>query len=309
MGLKLGIDLGGTSAKVAVVRPPNRILREQSVLTGGTSNPKAIVKHIARVARNLVGNRRIESAGVGVAGDIDSQNGVVRVSPNLRWKNVPLKSLFQKSLRCPVRVDNDANVAAWGLYNTQTPKYVKNIIVFTLGTGVGGGIVLNGGLHRGTTGSAGEVGHMLMRENGRQCNCGNRGCLEAYAGGSYMSRFVKRDLKRGQASSLRSIFKENPHKITPKTISQAALRGDPYALSVWKEAGTVLGNAMGNLIYVLNPEFIFLTGGVAQARGLLLKPIWATLKTRTFKTPVAAVTIKIAENASHAGVIGASLLE
>jgi glucokinase len=233
---------------------------------------------------------------------------VVRISPNLGWRQVPLKKLLEKELGCTVIVDNDANVAAWGLYKTQISSSVKDMIVMTLGTGVGGGIIVNGELHRGVTGSAGEVGHMNISETGPLCNCGNYGCLETYVGGPHIVRKVRKALGRGERSRLQKLFKEDPDQITPHEVAKAARAGDAFARSIWDGVGHALGLAIGDLVYILNPELIVFTGGIALAKGLILKPLWKTLRKRSFKTPIAAVKIRVAEDASHIGVIGASLL-
>lgn len=308
MSFRLGIDLGGTSAKLALVGPHNKIIKEGSVSTQGRSVPKEIIEKLTVEAHRLMKGKKISQVGVGVAGDIDFEKGVIRVSPNLGWKRVPFGRLLAQRLRRKVILDNDANVAAWGIYKTQVSPKVKHMMVLTLGTGVGGGIILNGRVHRGATGTAGEVGHLTMIEGGRQCNCGNKGCLETYSGGLYLTREVRRQLEKGQQSQLRSLFNDNPDQLNPFVIAEAAQAGDPYAQSVWNEVGHYLGVAIGNLIYVFNPEVIFLTGGVSHARDLILKPLWKTLRERAFKVPVGAVKIKIAKNAGHMGVIGASLL-
>ena len=286
----------------------SRIVAEGSVSTTGFPNPGALAADLAAVCKSLGKGRPISSVGVGVAGDIDSTRGIVRIGPNLGWKNVPLKRLLERRLRWPVTVDNDAKAAAWGLYNTQMPKRVKHAIVMTLGTGVGAGIIIDGKLHRGATGSAGEVGHMNIDENGPRCNCGLRGCLETYIGGPHLVKKVRHALERGQKSRLRKLFLDDPDQITPLAIGDAANAGDAYARSVWRDAGTALGVAVGDLIYLLNPQMICFTGGIAQARGLFLTPMREKLKERTFRTPVGAVEFKIAAQAAHIGVVGASLL-
>lgn len=306
---RFGIDLGGTSAKLAVVSEKGKIVKESSVESGGISDPKQLVKKISNEAKRLTQSLQIQSIGVGVAGDIDSGRGLIRVSPNLGWKNVPLKKLLEKELKRKVTIDNDANVAAWGIYKTQVSQKVKNLFVLTLGTGVGGGIIVDKKLYVGATGSAGEIGHVTVEENGRLCNCGNRGCLETIAGGTHIKAVVKERLAQGEKSSLQDIFKKDPESITPYLISKAALEGDAFSISIWENVGKVLGVALGNLIYVFNPEAIYLTGGVAQAKDLILKPIWTQLKTRSFKTPIGAVQITVAKEASHIGVIGAALLQ
>lgn len=306
--LRFGIDLGGTTAKLAVVTPQNKILLEGSVSSSGSPSPNVLAQKIARESLQMMIGKKISSIGVGVAGDIDFHRGIIRVSPNLGWKNVPLKSLLQKKLGRPVIVDNDANVAAWGIYKTQVSSTVKNMLVVTLGTGVGGGIILDGEIFRGSTGSAGEIGHMTMVENGRRCNCGNRGCLETIAGGTHIVALVKEHLKKGVKSSLQSLYRLNSVNITPRAVAIAAEKGDGFAKKIWNDVGHFLGVAMGNYIYLNNPEVICFTGGVAQARGLVTKPLLKTLKTRAFKTPISAARIMVAKEAAHIGVVGAALL-
>lgn len=308
MARRIGIDLGGTSAKVALVRKGHVIARETSVATSGFPKPAALVGEITLAIRRLLGSGQPDRIGIGVAGDIDSDHGIVRVSPNLGWKNVPLKALFARHFGCRIEVDNDANVAAWGLYHTQVPLHIKHMAVLTLGTGVGGGLIIDGRLHRGSTGSAGEIGHLNIDRDGPLCNCGNRGCLETYIGGPHLVARARRAIEEGRKTALRKVFQSDPSTLSPLTISQAAQAGDAFALSLWNEAGTALGIAIGDLVYLLNPKLIFFTGGVAQAGELILKPMRAALHRRAFKTPVAGVTIKVARNAPNIGVVGAALL-
>ncbi|MFN0117062.1 MAG: ROK family protein [Elusimicrobiota bacterium] len=306
--MKLGIDLGGTSAKIALVGENLKILKETSVVSSGNPSPLELTKKISSACFSLVHGKKISKVGVGVAGDIDFDKGIVRISPNLGWKKVPLKKLFEKNLKAQVIVDNDANVAAWGLYKTQVPPHVKNIIVMTLGTGVGGGIIIDGKLLRGATGSAGEIGHMNIEEKGPLCNCGNLGCLETYIGGPHIVKKVLAGIKAGKKTILSKVYKNNPDDISPLAVSNAAKAGDSFAKSIWDEASHMLGLAIGDLVYLLNPERIYFTGGVAQAKNSILSPLFKTLYKRTFKTPIHAVKIQVAENAPNIGVIGASLL-
>ncbi|MCB4755596.1 MAG: ROK family protein [Elusimicrobia bacterium] len=308
MTYRVGIDFGGTSAKVGLVDNKNRIVVSSSLSTEGFPTPHTFTRKLAGVCREIINGKNVKSLGIGVAGDIDFDRGLIRVSPNLGWKNVPLRNLMQRYFRFRVVLDNDANAAAWGLYKTQVGKHVKNMIAVTLGTGIGGGLILNGQLYRGATGSAGEIGHMTIDERGRRCNCGNRGCLETYAGAFHLIRRVKEDLANGVQSLLQSVYKKDPQAISPLLLSQAARHGDRYAISVWNDVGHVLGLALGNLVYVFNPELIILTGGVSQAGDLILEPLKKTLHRGTFKTPINAVRIQIARNAPHIGLIGASLL-
>ncbi len=308
MTYRMGIDLGGTTAKLALVSAGQKIVREISVPTAGFPNAALLAEKLGAAGKILMKGASVQKVGVGVAGDIDSENGIVRVSPNLGWKNVPLGKLLKKHLKQTVVVENDANAAAWGIFHTQAPKHTQNVIVMTLGTGVGGGIVLNGQLHRGTTGSAGEIGHMVIDEKGPLCNCGNRGCLETFVGGPHLIRYVQEALVAGEKSGLQTVYKRAPDEITPYLIAQFARKRDALALRVWNRVGHALGRAIGDLAYILNPELVIFTGGIAQAGSLILNPLWKTLNTRSFKTPIQALKIKIAADAPHIGALGASLL-
>jgi glucokinase len=290
MSHRLGIDLGGTSAKIVLVNSQHKIVSDATVATNGFPDAKKLAKKIADVCRLFAEKNNVSRVGVGVAGDVDFERGVIRISPNLGWKNVPLKKLLESHLKLPVSVDNDAKAAAWGLYKTQIPEEIKHAIVVTLGTGVGGGIIVNGAIHRGATNTAGEIGHMIIHKDGPLCNCGMHGCLETYVGGPHL------------------IKKAGPKYPSVLALAQAANAGDRRAQSIWSDAGRALGLAFGDLIYILNPQMIVLTGGISQAGDLLLKPIWKTLNQRTFKTPLAAVKIIVADKAPHIGAIGASLL-
>lgn len=308
MKYRLGIDLGGTSAKIALVNEDKQIVKGGLVSTANRPTPQNLINTLARLCRTFMRGKKITQVGIGVAGDVDFKRGEVRVSPNLGWRKVPLKLMLVQKLHVPVVVDNDANVAALGIYSTQVPRRIKHMIVVTLGTGVGGGIILNGQVYRGASGSAGEIGHMTMVENGRPCNCGQLGCLESYTGGRYMVREVKEALEMGQTSQLRALFEQDPDQISPLAISQAARNGDRYSRTVWNDAGRMLGRAIGNLIYIFNPQLIYLTGGVAQVKDLILRPIRKSLKERAYQDPIRGVRIRVAEKAAHAGAIGASLL-
>ncbi|MBS1985769.1 MAG: ROK family protein, partial [Bdellovibrionales bacterium] len=210
MSFRVGVDLGGTSVKIGLVSAANKIVKEANVPSAGFPNPSVLFRKIAESIQELAGSQKIQSIGVGVAGDIDSERGIVRISPNLGWKRLPLKSHLQKYFRCPITVDNDANAAAWGIYHSQAPKHARHVIVMTLGTGVGGGIIIDGKLLRGATGSAGEVGHMNIEENGPLCNCGNRGCLETYVGGPHLVKKVLTACAQGQRTSLRKLVAKDP---------------------------------------------------------------------------------------------------
>lgn len=303
---RIGIDMGGTAIKLALLDERLRILWETTVDNRPRGTPRVLVERIAGALRGRLTG--VRSVGLGVAGDIDAERGIVRFSPNLGLHDAPLGPLLKKALKKPVSVHNDAKAAAWGIFKTQVPARVRHVVVLTLGTGVGGGIILNGKLHLGATGSAGEVGHMVIVPGGRPCHCGSRGCLEAYVGGVYLVREARSILASGRGKIIRRLAGGNPLNITPRLLNQAARRGDPAARRLWREAGAKLGLGISNLVNVLNPERVVLTGGLAAAHPLFLPAALKTARKAAFKAPFRAVTITIAQRARNIGVVGAALL-
>ena len=305
--LFLGVDLGGTVVKIAVVDSKGKII-EQRAFSNNDHKPENVVKKISDHYKLISNRSHISGTGIGVAGDIDQDRGVVRFSPNLGWKDLPLKKMLAKHLPGPIRMDNDANAAAWGAYWLETKGLVKNMVCVTLGTGVGGGIICNGDIMIGATGSAGEIGHMTLDPAGPRCNCGNYGCIERYVGAKYLSDEVRERIKNGERSRITGIVKGDHALITPEIITIAAKAGDKLAINIWYQAGVRLGIMFASLINALNPEMIVLAGGVSRSGDLIMKPIKETVKKRAFKTPAGACKIVFAKNTQHLGVAGAALL-
>jgi glucokinase len=296
-GLRLGVDLGGTSVKAGLVDERGRLHEKIAVNT--VPQPRALVKRLSEAVRPWL-NRSLLGTGVGVAGDVDSQKGVVRFSANLGWRRVALAGLFQKfKFPAPIVLDNDANVAAWGGYHLELGARPKSLITLTLGTGVGGGLVLNGELYRGVTGSAGEIGHLVVQDGGDPCACGNRGCLESYLGAAAMVRWARAAYAKK---------KQVVEPLDPKILEQRALRLDPVAQETYARAARALGTALTSLVNLLNPDTVLLTGGVARGAKLFLPQALQILKSGAFKTPATAVRVVVARGKSDLGVAGAGLL-
>ena len=301
----LGIDLGGTEVKIAVVNKLGQIIDEAGIPGSNTFSPEALVRRIVANARSLKCFRSVAGTGVGVAGDIDQKSGVVRFSPNLtKWKNVKLKAMLGRHLKGPIVIDNDANAAALGAYFLDAGRKARNLICVTLGTGVGGGIILDGKIYRGATGTAGEIGHIHYVADGTLCKCGSRGCIEVYAGATGI-------VERGKKIKSKILFKltgGNKKNLTPKILQEAALLGDKGSRELWKETGTKLGVIFADLVNILNPEMIIISGGVSKANRLLTDPIKNTVTKRAFKTPARACKIVVSKFTSRLGVVGAALL-
>ena len=307
----IGIDIGGTNITVALVTGKGEILRKirfpTRVEEGKTKTIKCILKALNAIMKGLRSDS-IEGIGIGAAGDIDQDRGVVRFSPNLLWKDVPIVRLIREKFNMKVVLDNDANAAAWATYILETGRKVKNLLCITLGTGVGGGIILNGRIYHGASGSAGEIGHMTLNPQGQRCGCGNYGCLETYIGSAYIVKKAIREIRKGEMSLIKKIAGGNLKSVTPQTIQVAALKGDELARRIWKEAGEYLGIALSGVINLLNPEVMVFGGGVAKAGELIFKPMKAEVRRRTFKTPFEKVKFTCTRFGEDLGVIGAALL-
>lgn len=297
-GLRLGIDLGGTLIKTALVDHTGRIMCIKKIKT--SFKPRHLAERIHKTIRPWF-KKSILGTGIGVAGDIDSQKGVVRFSPNLSWKNIPLKKYFQQTgFPEPLFFENDASCAAWGAYHIELKQSSKNLVVLTLGTGVGGGLILNGRLYTGRNGSAGELGHITIDPKGRPCGCGNRGCLETYMGGRYLVEAGQKELSR--------MNKKSCAFLTPKKLYTDAQKGQKYACQIWEQAGTALGIACADFINIFNPDTLLLCGGVAAASPVFLPFARKEINQRTFLSSRKSVQITVSSKNHHLGVIGAALL-
>ncbi len=307
----IGIDIGGTNVTVALVTEKGKIVRKirfpTRVEEGKTKTIKRIVKALDEVMKGLRSNS-IEGIGIGAAGDIDQDRGIVRFSPNLFWKNVPIVRLIKKKFNLKVVLDNDANAAAWGTYILETKRKAKNLLCITLGTGVGGGLILNGRIYHGTSGSAGEIGHITLNPQGQRCRCGNYGCLETYVGSAYIVKKAIKEIRKDGRSLIKKLAGGNLQSITSQTIQAAALKGDKLARRIWREAGEYLGIALSGVINLLNPGVIVFGGGMAKAEELIFQPMKKEIRKRTFKVPFEKVKFTRTKFSADLGVIGAALL-
>jgi glucokinase len=261
------------------------------------------------ISENNIKKTQIYGVGIGVAGPIDFNKGYIHYLTNVKgWKNTPLKKMLSNKIKLPVYVDNDVNVVTLGELAYGAGKGYDNAICLTLGTGVGGGIVINGHLYRGANFTAGEIGHIPINMEGPKCNCGGRACLERYVGNKYIVRRAKSLLRNNKRSLIAKLVDNDLSKITPKVISQAAKKKDKIALQIWREIGEYLGVALSGLINTLNPEVIIIGGGVSKAGKPLFDVIKNTIKLRAMKNPASFVQIVPATLGEEAGIIGASVL-
>ena len=307
----IGVDIGGGSVKLGAVSPGGKIILRDSFLTVSSREKllKTLLDHLLDLKRQA-GRRKLKVIGIGVGapGPIHIGKGLVYFFPNIPgWKNVPLKKRLERRLALPVRLDNDANAMALAEFCYGAGRGATNLIALTLGTGVGGGLVINGELFRGAAFSAAEVGHLVVNEKGPRCSCGSRGCLETYVGSGYFIREVKRRLKSGGKSILRQWIRQKKI-LSPFLVAQAAKQGDRFSKEIWRETGEHLGTALAGLVNILNPDTIVLGGGIAQNGRLLFDAVTRTIRKKAF--PIAARSVKVVPAALgvDAGIIGAASL-
>ena len=310
----IGIDLGGTNIKFGLVAADGKIIKRARIPTQAQAGPKRTLRRMINVIRHLVKDYEVRAIGVGAAGLIDHEQGVIRVPPNLPgWDGAPVKETIEKALEIPCFVSNDVNCCALGelLFGAGIGK--RDLFCLTLGTGVGGGIISDGKLVIGANGVAGEVGHIVIFPDGQICRCGSRGCLECYVGAEYIVQRTAAKLRmQGPKLKSRSLIRKytgnKPELITPKLISRAAQHGDKLALEVIEEIGYYVGLAVSNVVQLLDSELVVIGGGISGFGKPLLDSIRHTVEERLIKFPDRRLAIVLSELGDDAGVLGASQL-
>ncbi|MCW2833998.1 MAG: glkA 1 [Nocardioides sp.] len=309
-GLACGIDVGGTKIAAGVVDVAGSVLEELAV-ESPAQDALAIVTAVACLISDLASRHEIVCAGIGAAGYVDRHQARIRSAPNLAWRDLNLKAELEKRLDLPVVVENDANAAAWGEFTFGAGRDVDDFLLVTVGTGVGGGMVLDGELHRGAHGVAGEIGHLRVVPGGIRCGCGNRGCLESYGSGTALVRAARAAAQEGSgpADALLHLAGGVVSAIDGPLITEAALAGDPFALAAFVDLGTWLGEGIASLAAVLDPAMVAIGGGVSEAGELLLAPLRAAFRHHaTSRGHECVAVIRRAELANRAGLIGAAEL-
>lgn len=301
-----GIDVGGTKIAGALVAPDGTVLAETRA-TSPAADPEAIQATVVEMTTSLVNGRELAGIGVGAAGYVDSTRSTVLFAPNLAWRDADLGADLAELIGRPVVVENDANAAAWGEFRFGAGRDVDNQLMITVGTGVGGGVIIDGNLVRGAFGIAGEFGHLCVVPDGLPCACGSHGCLEQYASGSALVRGTRAAAAENVASASDLIERAGgrPDAITGPLITDAAHAGDRFAVAQFAVLGRWLGHAIASLAAVLDPAVVVVGGGVSAAGDILLDPIRTTFeKELTGRGHRPQAEIKGAELGNSAGVIG-----
>jgi len=304
--LSIGVDIGGTKVAAGVVTRSGEVV-ERVTVPSPTSTPESVEDTIVDVVARLRASYAVSSVGIGAAGWVDSEQALVRFSPHLAWRNEPLRDRLRSRIDLPVIVDNDANAAAWAEYRFGAGKGARVMVCITLGTGIGGALVVDGRVFRGTYGMAGEWGHMTVMPEGHWCACGNRGCWEQYASGNALVREANGLIASGAPQAEALAEAAGADGITGPKVTEVALAGDRPAAELIADVGTWLGRGMANLAAALDPELFVVGGGVSEAGGLLLKPaIDAYARSLTGRGYRPMARIALAHFRNDAGLIGAA---
>ena len=307
----LAIDLGGTKILTAIIS--SKVIAKEYRLTLAEEGPQSVIKRVLSMIDRLLSLRnldpsQLDSISIAAAGAIDSEKGLVTLSPNLPgWRDIPLRDMVGEKYGVNTFLINDASAAALGEHHFGAGKGVSNLIMLTVGTGIGGGIIINGKLYLGPSGSAGEIGHMTIDINGPKCSCGNIGCLERLVSGTAVAEEAIRRLSQGEKSSLTEIGGGKIKSVTAEKVSLAAQNGDSLALEVISKAATYLGIGLVNLVNIFNPEMIIIGGGLAKVGDLLLEPARRVVRERAFPLPARLVRIVPAQLGDDAAVLGAAI--
>jgi len=310
----VGIDIGGTNLVVgAVAQDGSSLHGRRQEPTRAEDGADAVVARLAGLARQAMEDTRAEvsdaeflGVGIGCPGPLDRLTGMVLMTPNLGWTNYPLRDAMRQALDLPTAIDNDANCAVLGEWWHGAARNTKHAVGITIGTGIGGGIIIDGHLYHGYSEVAGELGHTTIDANGRLCKCGNYGCLEAYAAGPAIARRAIEAVHAGVDSSLPTYVGGNLDHVTAQTVYEAARDGDELAREVVRETSRLLGVGIANLVNIFNPELVVVCGGVTLAGASLFDPLRREVMRRAFRAAAEACRIVPGELIGTAGVYGAA---
>jgi glucokinase len=309
MGLTIGIDVGGTKIAAGVVDETGAIIARTQRDTPADSTD-ATAAAICDAAAELIAAHAVEAVGIGAAGFVSSDRSTVLFAPNLAWRDEPLGARVAAELNIPVVVENDANAAAWGEFAFGAAKDVEHMVCITVGTGIGGGVVVDGELLRGANGVAAELGHMRVVPGGHRCGCGSRGCLEQYASGKALVREGRAQAESGSLAAVQMLSVcgiTDPAELTGPMITDAAMQGDPCAVELLEDLGRWLGEGVASLATIFDPSLVVVGGGVSAAKDLIMKSaVQAFERVLPAKANRPHAPFTLAELGNDAGLIGAA---
>ena len=309
----IGIDVGGTGVQVGVVSEQGKILATDSFPTGVGRPYQEMVQDMVRCTKSAVTKagltlEDVKSIGLGIPGIADAKTGTVIFCTNLGWRDIPLRAEIQKYIDKPVYIDNDATVAGLAESVAGVSANTDSSVFLTLGTGVGGGIIIHGKVWSGSHGVGSEIGHMILKMGGEPCTCGNHGCVERYCSATAIIRMAREAVKEHPESAILTGAKGDPASINAKIVFDAAKAGDPVGMQVFREYVSYLAQAISNIIQFLDPEVIALGGGVSKAGDFLLNAVREEVPHYLLYKNIPAARIELAKLGADAGIIGAAML-
>lgn len=308
----LAVDVGGTKVLVAAVLPGGEMISRKYYLTEAERGAQAVINRLSSAVNRCISRVRSNGTkflgiGIGIAGALDVDKGLVTSSPNLPgWRNVPIRDSVAARSELPVYLINDANAAALGEHRFGAGVGFDNMLYVTVSTGIGGGIITNGELYTGANGCAGEFGHTTIVPDGPQCHCGNFGCLEALASGWAIAKEAIRRINSGEKSYITEVVDGKIENITAEAVAAAARKDDRLAREIVDKAAGYLGIGLANVVNIFNPELIVIGGGLSKMGNMLLGPACRIIRKRAFRLPAKTVRIVRARLGSNAGIIGAA---
>ncbi len=312
MKVFIGCDLGGTNIKAGLVDiEQGNVLISDSTPTKARQGPDAVLKRMTQLMSSLIKQSNVKKkdiGGVGISapGIIDLETNTTQFLPNLytEWRNVPVGEIVKKTLGLEVSMLNDVRAITYGEWAFGAGVDVDSMACFAIGTGVGGGLVVDNKLVLGFGGTAGELGHQTVDLNGPICGCGNRGCIEVFASGPAIAAEAARGVRQGWSTKIADLIDNDLNRLTPEIVSKAAEDGDEFALEVWQRAGSYLGIGVSNILTCIGVKKVVIGGGVSKAGDLLLDPIREVVKQRVFLMPIEKVKILTAKLGKDAGIVG-----
>ncbi len=309
----IGIDLGGTNIAAGLVDETGTIVHKDSVPTMREREYPEIIRDMAVLCKKIIKDvgidiKDVKSIGIGAPGTPDNKNGILVYANNLKFKNVPLRMEMQKYINLPVLIENDANCAALAESVAGASKDVKNSIAITLGTGIGGGMVVDGKVYSGFNSAAAEVGHMTIVSEGEQCTCGRKGCWEAYGSAMALIEQSKKAAKENPDSLLNELVDGDLDKINAKTTFDAAKQGDETGKRVVDQYIKYVAEGLTNLINIFTPEVLVIGGGISKEGEYLLRPLREHISRDVYAKEVPQTQLRIAKMGNDAGIIGAAML-
>jgi glucokinase len=309
----IGVDLGGTNLRAAIADiETGQIFHQRKCPTLAAEGQGAVIERMVRLIRELIeadGSTPIKGVGIGVPGTPDLDTGVIQFLPNLpgKWLNVPLQEIVEEQVQLPVAIINDVRAITLGEWAFGAGRDAETVACLAIGTGIGGGVVVNGQFHLGIGGTAGEFGHHVVEPDGLPCGCGGKGCLELYASGPAIAAMGVKEVMHGHTTRIGELVDHDLNRVDAGVVVTAAREGDPIAQAILQRAGKYLGIAVGNIIGVISPQKVIFGGGVSMAGDLLLAPIMQTVRERVHVIPVDKVDFVIAELGMKGGLVGAAL--